>query len=644
MTRSSDNSIEAVWRSASDRLEFDDPRVLLDAIETVLLASGLLAAAAVTVHDGAHGGPILVAHLVPATPADFRPTALLERLQAELPGCPQPSRFVLLDALPLDAAGAVDRRALVEGQPQSGMFSSTAMIAATYDPLAAQLATLWAEALGVAVVLPDDDFFDLGGDSLKAARLVLAIAAAYRVQFPVHALYEARTLRACAAVVQRAQRGEDALSGTGPERWLADARLPADIRATLAGTAERARAAVDAWRTGEVFLTGATGFLGSFMLRDLLTTTTACVHCLVRGDNLQVGMLRLRQALARYGLWHESFARRIRVVPGDLRRPRFGLDAASFEALAYTVDAVFHAGDHLNFVEPYLSHRATNVGGTAEVLRLAATGVPKPLHHVSSIAVFGPSGFFGGAARVHEDDDLDDYLQLLSFDFGHAASKWVAEAMVWEAARAGLPVTVYRPGLVVGDSRTGAGNPEDFMGRLVRGAIQLGAFPDLPRQRMEFVPVDQVSRAILHIAGQPGHQNRAHHLLPSDPRLSVDINDFFALVASFGYRLSRWPYHQWLDRVIQDCRERDNPLYPLLPMLSERVYKDELTRWELHEDTPVYDVANAAWALSGSDIEFPPIDRLLMAKYLRRWLAADRLPSVRRPRSSPTPAAQLPAR
>ncbi|WP_434425018.1 thioester reductase domain-containing protein [Nannocystis pusilla] len=629
MTRSSDSLIDAAWRSPSDHAEDDDLGDAVAAIEAVLLASGLLSDAAVTVHEGAHGDRILVAHLVPCAPADFRPDALLERLRDKLPGCPIPSRFVLLDALPQGPGGEVDRDALVDGQPQSGVFSSAPLIAATYDPLTAQLAALWAETLGVAVVLPDDDFFDLGGDSSRAAHLVLRIADAYRVQFPVHALYEARTLRACAMVVQRAQLGEEALSGTGPEHWLTDSCLPPDLLTLIEGTTARERPPEGAWRTGEVFLTGATGFLGSFLLRELLTSTTARVHCLVRTTNRQVGLLRLRQALSRFGLWQESFARRIHVVPGDLGRPRFGLDAPSFEALAYTIDAVFHAGDHLNFVEPYLSHRATNVGGTADVLRLAATGVPKPVHHVSSIRVFGPSGFFGGAPRVHENDDLDDYLQYLSFDLGYAASKWVAEAMVWEAASAGLPVTVYRPGFLAGHSRSGAGNPEDFVGRLVRGSIQIGAFPDLPRQRMELVPVDYVSQAILHIASQADHQHRAHHLVAPDPGLSIDMNDFFSMIASFGYRLSRLPYRQWLEHTLRDCHTRDNPVCPLLPMLSERVYKGEFTRWELHEDTPTYDATNALAALAGSDLEFPVIDRLLMAKYLRRWLAADRLPSVR---------------
>src|SRR5690606_10280135 len=186
-----------------------------------------------------------------------------------------------------------------------------------------------------------------------------------------------------------------------------------------------------------------------------------------------------------------------------------------------------------------------------------------------------------------------------------------------------------RPGLLLGDSVIGTGNADDFIGRVVRGAIQIGAYPDLPRQAKALVPVDQVSRAIVHIAGQPGHHGSAHHLVPPDPLLATDLNDLFAMVSAFGYPLARCSYREWVERTIEDARVRDNPLCALLPLLSERVYKDELTRWELHEDSPDYDASNALWALARSDVAFQAIDRKLVAMYIRRWIADGRLPPIR---------------
>jgi amino acid adenylation domain-containing protein/thioester reductase-like protein len=610
-------------------------RVELGEVEAGLLATGMLNDAVVTAQAGGHGEQQLVAHVVPRDPPGYRTADLQERLAGLLPRYMIPARIVDVPALPLNANGKVDRKALTQGHAQSGVFCISAL-AALRDPVTAELAKLWAELLGVAEVGPDDDFFKLGGNSLLAARLVLRVRDIYQVRLPIYALYEASTLRECAAAVRGALRG-GAVHGPNPDEpdaWRADACLPHDVLAAILRAADGPAAPAD-WRTGEVFLTGATGFLGAFMLAELLRRTTARAHCLVRATDVADGARRLRQVLTRYGLWHDAFAARIHPVVGDLCKRRFGLAAAAFDALAARVAVVFHSGAQVNYVQPYVAHRAANVGGTAEVIRFAATGRRKPLHHISSIAVFGPSGFFGGKRRVREDDDLDEYLQYLGFDIGYTASKWVAEKLVWEAIRAGLPAAVHRPGFVMGDSRTGVGNPDDFMGRCVRGSIRVGVVPDLPRQRKEFVPVDVVSRAILHIAADPANLGRAYHLVPPDPRASIDLNHFFGMIAAFGYPLARVDYAQWVERVTEDARVGDNPLCPLLPMLFERVYGDERTRWELYEDMPAYDAGNTVRALAGSDIAFPPLTRGLMTTYLRRWIAEGHLPLIREARDAP---------
>jgi thioester reductase-like protein len=557
--------------------------------------------------------------------------SLQQHLQATLPHYMVPSRFLAAEELPLNANGKVDRAELMSEQGQSCPFSQSPVSRRPGDMLALELAQLWADILGVETVMRDDDFFNLGGTSLLAARLVLRVRDVYKIHYPIYALYESGTLRDFIAVVRRAQNGVASLppGPDGPDTWQADARLPNDIRAAIAESVGRRSAPRHAWWVeGAVFLTGATGFLGAFLLRDLLVTTGTRVHCLVRAANEAEGMTRLREALTKYELWQDRFAVRIHAVPGDLQRRRFGLDAAAFAVLADAVDVVIHSGAQVSYVQPYVAHRATNVGGTAEVLRLAATGRLKPLHHVSTIAVFGPRGYFGGDHCVREDDDLDTNLESLSYDIGYSTSKWVSEKMVWEAEDAGLEVTVHRPGFIMGDSTTGAGNADDFVGRLVRGAIQIGAYPDLPRQRKEFVPVDYVSRSILHIARQADSHGRAYHLVPPDPRESIDLEQFFALVCELGYSLTRESYGEWVERVIEDSRERDNPLCPLVPMLSECVYRDEVTRWELYEGM-TYDASNAARVLQDSEIRFHPMDQSLIAKYVGYWIGTGDLPPCR---------------
>src|SRR5262249_49779917 len=136
-------------------------------------------------------------------------------------------------------------------------------------------------------------------------------------------------------------------------------------------------------------LTGATGFFGAFVLADLLAATPARVECLVRAASEREAQTRLLAAWSRYFPTRALPLDRVTAVRGDLAETRFGLAEAAFGELARRVDAIYHAGAAVNCLRPYRALRASNVQGTEEVLRLAASERTKPLHHISSLSVFG---------------------------------------------------------------------------------------------------------------------------------------------------------------------------------------------------------------------------------------------------------------
>ena len=137
-----------------------------------------------------------------------------------------------------------------------------------------------------------------------------------------------------------------------------------------------------------IFLTGATGFLGAFLLRDLLHATDAQIHCLVRAADPASGRTRLLAALARWFPGEQLDAERIVAVPGDLAQPFLGLAGATFDQLAAQVDLIVHSGAQINWLTPYAALKPANVLGTATSIRLAAHCRLKSLHYVSSVAVF----------------------------------------------------------------------------------------------------------------------------------------------------------------------------------------------------------------------------------------------------------------
>src|SRR5262249_29160446 len=148
------------------------------------------------------------------------------------------------------------------------------------------IAALWATLLDVPKVDPTDRFFALGGTSLLAARMILEVRDVCRAEFPLQTLYESDRLRDFVGVVRAAQKGAVRASAeaTGPETWKADAILPENVRATIASAEPAANRTVLDGNT-RIFLTGATGFLGGFLLRELLVRGHRGVRCLVRAQS-----------------------------------------------------------------------------------------------------------------------------------------------------------------------------------------------------------------------------------------------------------------------------------------------------------------------------------------------------------------------
>jgi thioester reductase-like protein len=359
-------------------------------------------------------------------------------------------------------------------------------------------------------------------------------------------------------------------------------------------------------RPERVLLTGATGFLGSFLLSELLRHTRAEIHCLVRAPNVEEGEWRIREALETYAQWDEKRSPRIFPVAGNLSEPLLGLGAERFEELSDEIDVVYHNGASVNWVYPYDALKPTNVLGTQEVLRLASRHGTKPVHFVSTLGVFPLVGR-SDAGVVREDDDLDHGGSLYN---GYTQTKWVAEKLVEIARARGLPVSVYRPSLITGDSRTGAWNKDDFTCKMIKTWVGFGNVPDVNTE-MNMVPVDHVSRAIVRLSLQEGSLGKRFHLANSHP---VKVDDLVAWIEAFGYPIERVPYDRWRADLLNPTKGlQQDALYSMAPLLSMSAAADGPT---LVGKVPEFDCRNTTEALSGTGISCPRVDGELMESYL----------------------------
>jgi thioester reductase-like protein len=383
-----------------------------------------------------------------------------------------------------------------------------------------------------------------------------------------------------------------------------------------------------------IFLTGATGFLGAFLLHELLLQTDATIYCLVRAIDSLEGERKIGDNLARYALPTAAMLDRVRIVIGDLDEPLLGLSGDSFDRLGQRLDEIYHCGARVNWAAPYRALHGANVRGTREIVRLAAHMKRKPIHHVSTVGVF-PLGL-PGAGTVYERDGLIVPARSEDLGTGYNQSKWVAEKLLYAAgSRRGLPVSIYRPGFVTGRSDTGTTQMErrDFIAAFLKGIVQMGEAPDWD-VALDLLPVDYLARAIVKLArtpASPGHP-MAYNMINPEP---LPYREVYELLRADGYAIETKPYGQWRDRVLALAREPGaNALFPFWPYYSEMTL-ERVKALELHmRGAMPFDDRNVREGLRATDVRCPTV-RDVVPVYAEFFRRAGYFPS---PKATAVPA------
>jgi thioester reductase-like protein len=355
----------------------------------------------------------------------------------------------------------------------------------------------------------------------------------------------------------------------------------------------------------QVFLTGSTGFLGAFLLHELLQQTKAQIYCLVRAANAAEGRARIQKNLHEYALWSEPSSPRILPVLGDLAKPCLGMPADQFQQLARDIDAIYHNGALVNFFYPYSTLKPANVQGTRAILRLASHVRPKPVHYISSSSVF-PVVDNSAMKIIREEDTPEPGPHLLG---GYAQSKWVAEKLITIAGARGLPVSIYRPGMISGHSQTGISNQKDFLWWLLQSCIYLGQAPDLDIVA-DMAPVDFVSRAIVYLSQQEKSLGKTFHIGNAEKVHVRQIRDW---VCSYGYQLQQVTYRSWRAALLRLATDFQLDSWAPFLQLIRSVEEDQLT-------VPRFECQNTLAGLAGSSITCPPASPALWGTYLAYFM------------------------
>jgi amino acid adenylation domain-containing protein/thioester reductase-like protein len=581
-------------------------RIELGEIEAALRKHEVLRHSVVVAHEDASGDVRLVAYLVLNDRSEAPSvTALRAFLKRWLPDYMLPAAFVTLDALPLTPNGKVDRRALPK--PAAVRPNLGESYVAPRNEQEEEIAALCAQALGLERVGIHDDFFELGGNSLLATRLIFQLQEHFECRLPLIRLFETPTVAGLSAALDAIRLD----TGDGPGLFGTITLEELQEEANLAKTIGANGLVYEHKEHPEkILLTGATGFVGAFLLSELLAETRSDVYCLVRAETPEMGMARIRKNLKKYWLWDERLETRVHPLIGDFSQHALALPERDYAQLADELDVIYHNGALVNFVFPYHAHKQVNVDGTLEIIRLASEKRIKPVHFVSTLAVFLSDKDRDGKIW-YEDVDLEEIGVPYG---GYAQSKWVAEKMLSMAGDLGIPTSIYRPGPIAGHSRSGVWNEDDLICNMVKACITMGAVPDLSIM-LDIVPVDYVSKAIVHISQNRKSLGKAFNLSTSQ---QINFTELINLVGDFGYPLSHIPFEDWKADLFElAIHDPDGGWQVFLPLINE-IDMDVVSM-------PHFDQANTRDGLKGSGIENMALGPEMMKTYFNYFVESGML-------------------
>jgi len=506
-----------------DEIKVSGHRLHPAEVEAALLALPGVRQAAVVGRSTGAGLRTIRAFVVPED-IDVPPEVaeLRAGLHRALPSAVVPGTITFMAALPLTPAGKTDRAALVAAVPHTNEDAESA------DHAERLVAEVWRDVLGVAAPHTDDDFFDLGGQSLQTIQVANRLSVRIGRDVTVADVFARPTLGELADLVRSREGAVE--PGARDDEYVFEP-LPQAVRlqrsAPQPGTVAR-----------RVLLTGATGFVGAHLLRRLLSRPGLHIVCLVRGE---APAARLQAALTSWDLPPDLPTDRVTVLGADLRRPDLGLaesDRARLVDGPDPIDAIVHAAAQVSLLRGMASLRRVNIDATASILELASCNGAF-VHHLSTLSVAS------GAPGSTEVPETFIATPPPATAGGYARSKWAAEHLVAQAAGRGLAVAVHRLGRVTGARATAVVNPQDILWRILCTGIPAHALPALHEDEI-WTPVDELVDDLARLVVQAPTPGLVVNHAPSAP---VPLDRLHAWIRAYGYSVEILPPARWTAAV-----------------------------------------------------------------------------------------------
>ena len=520
--------IEYIGRNDS-QVKLRGFRIELGEIEKCLLKLDGVKEAVVISNQGNSERNYLCAYLTGTEKASI--PQLREHLSKYLPDYMIPARFAWLPSLPQTLNGKVNRQALpkineIEGYPEN-------KYVAPRNTIEQILAQVWSEVLEGKQIGIDDDFFTLGGDSLAILEILSGVVQ-NNWKLTAQDFYEYPTIRKLSSVIIK-----------GPQNN--HHTLIEELNDNLViKDALNQQMSYQPMHNENILLTGASGFLGIHLLRELLENISGKVYCLMRGQDAE---RRLSDLFNHYfpHLSKEHIYNRVIVINGDISTKQFGLSNQEYLQLEDKVSSVIHSAAMVKHYGPYSEFEKVNVKGTEEVIGFC-TDSGKHLSFISTISVSGNYMCSNGSKKVFNENDLyigQDYRNNV-----YVRSKFEAEHQILKAVENGLKATIFRIGILTGRYSDGVFQhniEENAFYRRLKSIFEITYLPEnIFEEYLEFTPVDYCADSIVRILMNDLGKQRIYHIFNHK---IIKVRDFINVLQPYGINVTQATSGEFLDIV-----------------------------------------------------------------------------------------------
>ena len=479
-------------------------RIELGEIENAMNSIDGVSQSVVVVRKNAEGRQLICAFY---TGEERQAKEIRSIIGKKLPKYMLPHIFTHIAEMPLTSSGKVNRKALPE--VDLNCFCRDTEHIAPETQLQKQLCAFFETVLGIDSVGITDNFFDFGGDSLKAIELV-SKAHNGGIYFSLQNVFDYPTVTELCECIESGDR--QIISFDNVDFSKADSVLS---RNTVEQIAKPAKTQV-----GNILLAGATGFLGIHILADYLDNDSGTAYCLVRGNDNNDSANRLRELLRFYFGDKYATTDRVEVVCADLQRDGFDLSTEKYEELLKKVDTVINCAASVKHYGSYKYFYEVNVETVKRLIEFCKESGSK-LIHTSTLSVSGNSfgDEFDGYVSKEEKHFYESSLYIgQPLDNVYARSKFEAEKAVLDAMANGLKANIMRMGNLtnrLSDGQFQKNHESNAFLRRIGGIIELGKVPDyLVKDDLysEFTPIDEAASAVMTIARHFSAKQTVFHI------------------------------------------------------------------------------------------------------------------------------------